>query len=363
MPVEEFQLLLPAELKTAIRSKDRHQQSNGFATRLWGLLQWAGSDDFRQKNLGCGWISESEFFLDKGRFSKVVGIPTNTLNFKLRSCRFAQSRQRQDLNTYWKCDSFRKASSVQDLQDIDMRRTGSDNFPSVTSQALYLPLLDSIKLYASLPSEVPRFKAEAIFVWEDIMKGRSPIWAVNARDFFGLAAEKFCSSMAHTNGGDAFSFDAQQTEFTQYLKANNLTLIETAKSMLFYVMNLADPRVVTIKDFHRFFARFAPEECILDKIHQLLCCSHASDDWFYPKEQQFRDGAKICGCYSNTFANCFVIRRFGGPSYHVYNLPSANARTSFLVDETGKKLLTWHAVFESFVNQGVQIATGYGDDF
>ena len=347
MDIEVFKQQIPHELIDNQRYKGKAPPNQGFAYRLWHLLNWAGTDRVKRMNLGAWWVNDQEFVLSKQRYGQIVGIQQNTLNFKLRTCQFQQSQKKQGVYTFWKCKGFTKQSTQQDLETIDNKRNQNENLNFITPQALYIPLLEQIRIYTQSPADTNRFKSEAIFLWDDIVKTQS-VWAYPFTKFIEEASIKFCTSYNKSNIGDTFAFDAQQTQFSQYLKNYNLDLQETAKKMLTYVITHKNTYCITMPEFCTFFARFGPEECVLEKIHQLLCCSKAFNDWFRPGEQTFEQHKQITGSYSNTFANCFIIKRMQGATYHVYNHPSYQTKTGFLLDETGKCFMTWHAVFESF---------------
>jgi hypothetical protein len=138
-------------------------------------------------------------------------------------------------------------------------------------------------------------------------------------------------------------------------------LNETAKLMINYVLVQDQPGIVTVLDFARFLARFAPEDCLLDKIHQLLRCSMMFGDAFRARVQAPNDGNRPIISYSNTYPNCFVLKKPPGSSYHVYNSPKAHTKTGFLFDEAGKWFLGWQPVFDQFFSK--QSNTFYPEDY
>ena len=352
-----FRQQIPHDFVDTQRFKGKAPPNQGFAFKLWHLLNWAGDDRTRQNNLGAGWISDHEFFLIKQRYGTIIGIQQNTLNFKLRTCQFIQSRQRHLAYTFWQCKGFSKQSTLQDLETIDNKRNINENSNIITPQALYIPLLEQVRIHTQA-ADTNRFKSDSIFLWDDIV-GNPPIWACPFSKFIDAAAKRFCASNDSSKAREIFAYDAQQTQFSQYLKTYNLNPIETAKKMLTYVITHKNNFCITMPEFCTFLARFGPENCLLDKIHQLLCCSKAFNDWFKPGEQLFEPHKAISGSYSNTFANCFIIKRSQGVTYHVYNHPKRQTNEGFLLDETGKLFMTWHAVFEAFSmsQQGGQFPT------
>ena len=355
--IDAFKKQIPHELIDSQRTKGKAPVNQGFAYKLWHLLKWAGDDKTRMRNIGAGWINDQEFFLEKQRYCQIIGIQQNTLNFKLRTCQFEHSQPKNSSYTFWRCKGFTKQSTLQDLETIDNKRNANENFNIITPQALYIPLLEQVRIFTQAPADTNRFKSDSIFLWDEII-GRSSIWAYPYAKFIEEASKKFCTSYTRSNQGDVFAYDAQQTQFSQYLKTYDLDLGDTAKKMLTYVITHKNNYCITMPEFCTFFARFGPEDSVLEKIHQLLCCSKAFNDWFKPGEQLFEPHKAISGSYSNTFANCFIIKRSQGATYHVYNHPSMQTKSGFLLDETGKLFMTWHAVFETFsmAQQGGQFS-------
>lgn len=363
MDVDQFRSFIPEELINNQRTKGKAPVNQGFAFRLWHLMKWASSDKNFQRNLGAWWVSPTEFALEKTRYAEVIKSQLNTVNFKLRSCKFQQSQPRSSTYTFWKCDSFTQQSTENDLISIDNRRDVNEASPQFNYQALHVPLLENVRIYTPFPEDNTRLKVEAIFLWEDIVQN-SCIWAYSFPAFLDAATKKFCSSFSKSSSKDTFSFDAQQTQFSQYLKNYNLNLYDTARKMLTYVITHEHPYTITMPEFCTFFARFAPEDNVLEKIHQLLCCSKAYNDWFTPGEQVFDLHKPITGSYSNTFANCFIIKRSQGITFHVYNSPFSQTPNCFLIDEAGKSFMHWHAVFETLsIAQQAMSYQGYQTDY
>ncbi|EAY10225.1 hypothetical protein TVAG_118770 [Trichomonas vaginalis G3] len=357
---DEFRTQIPPELLDNQRTKGKAPVSQGFAYRLWHLLKWASNDPMRMNNLGARWTSPNEFALDKSRYAEVIKSQPNTINFKLRSCKFNQSQPRTSTYTFWKCEGFTAQSTENDLIAIDNKRDSSEASPQFTDEALHIPLLETVRIYPPIPENNNRFKNEAIFLWEEIVPNHC-IWAYSLTQFIEAATMKFCASYSKSSSGETFTYDAQQTQFSQYLKNYNLDLHDTARKMLTYVLTHKNTYCITIPEFCTFFARFGPDDSVLEKIHQLLCCSKAYNDWFKPVEQTFDLHKPITGCYSNTFANCFIIKRSQGITFHVYNQPFFQGPVGFLFDESDKNFNTWHAVFEMMSCQQIQYQANPAD--
>ena len=325
------------------RSINQNDVEHSFPYKLWRCLQWAGSDQEKMVNLGAGWLSESKFFIQKNRFCQIFKMQINTFNFKLRTFKFTQYKQRQNLYTFWECEGFTKKSSISDLSYIYFRRRLDSTLPPVSELAIYIPLLYSIQLFTAeqeSPQFFMKFKSDSILLWVDIIRNNS-IWAVSSAYFLDVATSKFCETFSSN-----LTNDSQQTEFIQYIRQNKMDLYQTARQMIHYTLIHDDPALLTLSEFCQFMARFGPEQCVLEKIHQLLCCNQVYQQWFRPKIQSFDLEKPITGSFSNTFSNAFIIK-CNKITYHIYNLPYTNTSAGFLVDETCKKFLTWHSVFES----------------
>lgn len=379
MEPEKFMEQIPKDISI----KYSRNSKVGFAETLWNLLEWVEESEFRKMNMGIRWISDDEFLIDKKRFCSVTNTPLNTLNCKLRTFQFVQSQKRHDSFSFYKCDLFRQDSSPEDLQRIDFRKNLNEENQLIMPQAMFLPLLVDVRLHTTKPTEISYFKSDSINLWHEIV-GRESLWSINRTEFINSAAELFSrpfigyfdgplpaalpSSIPSTN--QAFTvevdplggFNAQQTEFVQYISANGLDFASTARQMISYVIPAGNNDIVTLHDFCMFFARFGPDDFVLEKIHQLLCCSKSYNDWFQPGEQVFDASKPMSGSYSNTFANCFIIKRAQKLTYHIYNLINASTRSGFLIDETGKKFKTWHAVCEC-LNIPVQQPISYGGGY
>ena len=121
--------------------------------------------------------------------------------------------------------------------------------------------------------------------------------------------------------------------------------------MVAYVFEHKNPDIITLSDFFDFYSHFGPENDIIEKIHKLLRCSYDFGGWFIPKVQKFDYSKSISGSYSNTCSNCFVLKKQRKWTSHIYNLISASSLTGYLIDESDKRFLTWHAVLEHLNSQ------------
>jgi hypothetical protein len=356
LPLEEPEITaaqIPEDIREPFAAKPRGRaEAEGiFAPYLWHLLNWVGDDLTLQANVGCGWESDTVFFLEKRRFCAVFQVAMNTLNLKLRERKFDLARHPH--HSVCSCRDFTRTATIDDLKRIDARRRAGDA-PPVTPRVLLIPLLDSVRLFSFVFFDLDKFKLGYVIpAWTEIC--RETIWAIDKSLFVVRAAEKFATSLQQ------HEYDSQQTEFGQWLAQTGSDINEVAKLMINYVLVHDQQGIVTILDFARFLTRFGPEDCLLDKIHQLLRCSSVFGDVFRPKVQASDDGNRPLISYSNTYPNCFVLKKPPGISYHVYNAPLGPTKTGFLFDETGKWFLAWQPVFDQFFAK--QSVPFYGDEY
>lgn len=343
-----FRRMIPNDLINIRNIKGASQYNTGFAHKLWNLLNWVESDkNFRSVNLGAAWVNNEEFFIDKLRFCEIMQIPVNTLNQKLRNCKF-QKKSRSGRKTFWKCLSFGKNSTPEDLLVVDNRKSPYETNFNYTPQAFCIATINHIEVFFLDVQDVKKFKSIAVFLWEDIVSS-SCILACSFNIFLKRITEKILAGLAERN--DLYmSENTPDNNFMSYLQANpQLNVFESIMKSISYVLVHENVNIVTLAEFCIFFARFGPEESIIFKIHQLLMSSSAYYNWFSPIEQKFDRNKEISGCFSNTFSNCFVLKNKNNVSYHIYNNPLNHDQSGYLFDERSKSFTNWNIALISFI--------------
>ncbi|KAK8888950.1 hypothetical protein M9Y10_033691 [Tritrichomonas musculus] len=327
-----------------------NRQNEGFASKLYDILEYAGNDIDKMLGIGCGWISNDEFFLIKKRFCIVTNINLNTLNYKLRQCRFSQSKKHCRSVVILKSENFSKNIDKESLHKIDKRKI--DDIVSIgNDQVLLITALDSVHNYAIDKSEIHFIKKTVVDLWQKIL-GRSGVFAVNKKVFLTNLVQNLCKDFkSQQNENQEISINSAPLDFSLYVSSNNLNFNQTVFKMVAYVFYHKKPDIITISDFFNFYSHFGPENDIIEKIHKLLCCSYDFGGWFLPKVQEFDYSKSISGSYSNTCSNCFVLKKARKWTSHIYNLISASSLTGYLIDESDKRFLTWHAVLEHLNSQ------------
>ena len=342
----EYVKTFPKHLQFPRQSSD----TCGFATQLWNLLNWTQNNVMRMLNTGCGWVTDTEFFLVKNRFTIITNIKSNTLNFKLRQGRFNQTKKQQNQFSFWKSEMFSKYSTQEELISIDKRRM-DDEIVTIADESLCALMsvsLAEIHLNCLDRSEIPATKKTVIKLWNSII-GQQGVFAIERNMFLSMLVNHlFSKLLQHNRENDSskVEMDGSNMDLKQYVLSHKLDLKETIANMVSYVFIHQHPHTITLKDFFSFYAHFGPEDDILEKIHKLLCCSQDFDRWFQPEIQHFNTMKSITGSYSNTCDNCFVLKRNRKWTIHIYNQINTPVFKGYLIDEANKKFLTWHAVLE-----------------
>lgn len=324
----------------------------GFATQLYKILDYAGNDMDRMIGVGCGWISDNEFFMNKKRFCNVTRIKLNTLNYKLRQYRFMQSKKYHRSILILKSDNFTRHSDKESLQKINKRKIDDETGLIQNEQALLMTTLDSVHNYKS---ETDNIKIAVISLWQKIL-GKSGVFAADKKTFIPNLVQHLCHNFkSQQKDGEDVSISSAPLDFYSYIESNNLDFTQTVFKMVAYVFDHKKQDIITLSDFFEFYSHFGPENDIIEKIHKLLWCSYEFGGWFIPKVQKFDYSKSISGSYSNTCSNCFVLKKQRKWTSHIYNLVSASSLTGYLIDESDKRFLTWRAVLEHLNSQSENI--------
>jgi hypothetical protein len=307
----------------------------GFVFALWKLLQSTDAIP-RQMRYQCGWLSPGLIYLNISTLSgHLTSSPVATRHL-LREHGFLPAGQDQ-----WRCPpQFHRAAQEADIMALDSAWRPLRPF--------FLASLEPFRIFAMPPADVQRFQVRGITLWSDIVQAN--VWAVSTDEFFAKATARFsesCMSEPSKLRKSDYKFDARESDLLSFLKIQGLALEDTVKQMLQFVAVRQNPNAFTLFEFLCFMARFGPEKGILDKIHQLLRCSRGNDMWFTPGEDTFDERKRFSGSYSRTFANCFVLKGPDQMRVHLYNLPEADVKLEYLIDEQGTTFLGWHHAFQS----------------
>lgn len=298
---------LPEALISEIRKRSNRTETSRFPYKLWKLLSWAGHDRTRGELCGCGWLSENEFFISKSKLCEVLNIKLNTLNVNLKTLGFEQSKSRIGDKTFWKNPAF-SASSTENFQRVRNSRCKPESLINLSTQAVYMPVLEPLQLYMMSTADTNLFKKNVVELWE-MLVGSKLVFAVAMADFINMLWRQLCMQ-AHGN---------------------------EVHSLIQHVFVVTKVGVINIFDFALFLARFGPFNSIQDKLLQFQEIIRRiqainSSIMFQTSMSEY---------FSLTFHNCFRFQIPTTGEYHCYNLPLVETQAQFLVDEDGAMYGSW----------------------
>lgn len=309
---EEPHLELPQSLINDIRVRSNRSETSRFPYKLWKLLSWAGHDVEKGERCGCGWISDTEFFISKQRLCEVLNIKLNTLNVNLKTLGFEQAQSRHGDKTFWKNPAF-CASATQNFERLRNSRCKPESLINLSIRAVYLPILEPLQLYMMSTADTNVFKKNVVELWERL---------VGSKLIFAVAMVDFINALASHLG-------------TQNRVANEVHMIQQ-------VFAVKSATVIDIFDFALFMARFGPFNSIQAKLHQFqsILSEIRTTDNFY------MFNTTMLQYFPETFHNCFRFQLPPTGEYHCYNLPLVDSQAQFLVDEDGAMYRSWQQMLE-----------------
>jgi hypothetical protein len=262
----------------------------------------AGDDAERQESVGAGWT-----------------IKHNTLNVNRKDLKYHQLEPEKNGWTVWERTGFTRFSSLDQFMDAKSDKDGDPLVqPGIMddSQPAKLSMLRDLAVGFIDPAAAQLFERFAVSIWEE-RAGSSSQCVVIPTEFLHLSAERFRAS---------------------HQKLGNASTILNA------IFVCADPAQLT----HLDFAKFGPEETLIQKLDSLLKSSNQNHNWLKLSRPVFRDDrSTIYGYFDEREHNCFVLRRAGHPEERFYNLMQVPATSEYLVDAEGRKYASWQHYFES----------------
>ena len=108
---------LPNDIQQILKRKSSRDPSSRFSTKLHILLNFVqnSNDKEMEERVGCAWVTDEEFRLNKRVIANILGIKLNTLNVNLHALGFIQQKHSKDGWTLWKRPNFTRNSLGNDL--------------------------------------------------------------------------------------------------------------------------------------------------------------------------------------------------------------------------------------------------------
>lgn len=308
---------VPERLINFIRKRSSRNEQTRFPYKLYSLLVWVGTEPQKSKNAGCGWISDTEFFIDKKKICELMNIKLNTLNVNLKTLGFEKSQSNKDNRVFFKNEGFSRSGTMTvGFKSIRNSRCKSESLRNLNLSAVYMPYLEPLKLFMMTEQEINQFKHDVIEKWNEIVELHL-VFAIPLNLFI-----KFLKSI----------FDDKFCDLSSAQQA----------------LTPRVPEVWDILDFAIFLSRFGPFCNIQSKLNQY---QDLIDDiqlgfitYSTPSSNYFSD----------TFHNCFRFHLPQIGEYHCYNLPLVQDNTPFLADEDGVVYPSWRKMLQQnqFLSQG-----------
>lgn len=301
---------IPESILNFIRKRSNRTEQTRFPYKLFSLLQWVGRNQSKGENAGCGWVSDTEFFIDKQKVCQVMQVKLNTLNVNLKTLGFEQSRTRDKNITFYKNEGFTYDSNqAASFEKIRNSRCKPESLLHLNIKAVYLTSLEPLQLFMMPKKDIDAFKHEVVDIWTSIV-GLDLLFAVSLKSFLK-------------------SFEAQ---------------LESKHYFDVYILQQAlaprVPEVLDIFDFAVFLARFGPFNTISLKLFQ----HHSAVNEIRPDLVYFTSPHN--NYFSDTFHNCFRFPLVQAGEYHCYNLPLTNANGQFLIDEDEICYPSWQKMIQ-----------------
>jgi hypothetical protein len=293
---------LPEEIQAILKRKSSRQPNTRFTAKLHVLLSFVQSHPDREDSVGCCWVSDDEFRINKRLLCDVMGIKANTLNVNLKDLGFLQRNSSRDGWTLWNHPSFSRLS------------------PDPTPEARQSPApriscwLLPFSLGRIPPDGVDRFRCAVLDLWSELGDVAVPV-------------------------GTFVRWAAGRLRQPEQPVGNAIDVVRAI------VPSTADGRI-TIEAFARFLAMFGPAPTIMIKIAGLLTSSEKHGQWLSLQPVDPSVQPQLCGMFDDKEPNCLVIRPLGKPAVRVWNLPLVEACDPYLTDEGGRLWRGWEVYFK-----------------
>ncbi|OHT13652.1 39 kDa initiator binding protein [Tritrichomonas foetus] len=312
-------MILPLDLQSILKRKSSRDPSSRFSSKLHLLLSFVlkNTEQNLEDIIGCAWVNEEEFKLNKKQICLVLGIKLNTLNVNLHALGFIQQKHNKDGWTLWKRPGFTRSSpDIADSQGAAVPKIKMSN-----------PQITKIKIGKVSPEEVEQFNLIARKTWAELNKlnGGDINYIVKTNEFIHAAACRF----------------KQQEQPLQ-------NAIDVLQAII--APNPLQDRI-TFPQFAKFLAMFGPENTIMLKIASLLSCSNQSGQWlFFGKSDTIMS---FYGTFNDSEPNCLELFHMNSPPVRIWNMPLTDANGDYIRDEI-TSYLSWEDYFQKHpVNIGM----------
>ena len=262
--------ILPPEIQTILKRKSSRDPTSRFTTKLHLLLSYVSQNPELEEKIGCAWVTEEEFRINKRILVNVMGIKINTLNVNLHTLGFIQQKHNKDGWTLWKRPNFTRTS--QDITDPT-----ASNAPQPKHTKVYTP---NFTLGAVQQQDFDNFIGKCKQIWMEEFQTNDVIRPIPTNYFIEKAAARFKQAEQPT---------------------------DNAREVLRAIIAHSQPESIDFNQFCRFMAMFGPEPTIMLKIASLLSCSNNSGQWLMFEKVTAQNCNQFYGAFEESQPNCIFL--------------------------------------------------------
>lgn len=301
--------ILPPDIQTILKRKSSRDPTSRFTTKLHLLLSYVSQNPDLEEKIGCGWVTEEEFRINKRILVNVMGIKINTLNVNLHTLGFIQQKHNKDGWTLWKRPNFTRTS--QDITDP------AASTPQPKHQKVYTP---NFTLGPVPPAEFDNFIEKCKQIWMELFQTNDVLKPIQTNYFIEKAATRFKQSEQPT---------------------------DNARDVLKAIIAPSQPDCIDFNQFCRFMAMFGPEQTIMLKIASLLGCSNATGQWLMFEKFSPQVLNQFYGAFEELQPNCLMLN--SKPPVRIWNLPNVSAQNNnkYIFDQNRKQYSSWEEYFQN----------------
>lgn len=300
--------ILPGEIQSILKRKSSRDPSSRFASKLHLLLSYVSKfgDPALEDKIGCGWVNDEEFKLNKRTISQVLGIKLNTLNVNLHALHFIQQKHNKDGWTLWRREGFTRNSP--DVAEAPSTQMTQKAIKSVTPTVMQPD-----------PSIYPIYR---------ISLGQTSLFD---NDIFTNKARQIWFELTNIDiNSPAIAHNLIQNAANKFRQPEQP--LPNAIEVLQAIMTPnPSQQTITFLQFAKLLAMFGPEGSIMLKIASLLSCSNSTGQWlFFGKLDAI---PMFYGSFSDEQPNCLELFQQGRNPVRVWNMPLVDASQPYIKNE------------------------------
>lgn len=339
---------LPHDIQQILKRKSSRDPSSRFSTKLHILLNFVqnSNDKDMEEKVGCAWVTDEEFRLNKRIIASILGIKLNTLNVNLHALGFIQQKHSKDGWTLWKRPNFTRNSLGNDLTSAASNSTSAVDVTAGNNIGMIDPNIQKFNPAYDmiLQNQYPMSTLLQQQMYQPIQLGKVNEYAFNT---FMNTTRQIWLDLGYPN------FEPQESNALIHKAAVRFKQSEQPLDNAIDVLRaiiVPEQTQITIsfKQFCSFLAMFGPEGSIMIKIASLLQCSNSTGQWLCFNKIDINQ-MKFIGQFDENEPNCLNLIRIdhtGISKTRVWNLPLTNSTEPYIIDEKNNTYDSWDQYFD-----------------